>query len=387
VKQVWEFINIVADSRNAKYVEESGDYLAKYISDWKGLTPKQWKDSFSMSDRFKFAIATLFQGNRLTKQDTEPFSLLKNYSLDITVYSEFEEGVGLGDNVHSTIISAICALLLKESKRISEIEQIMRNSSFCRLIINLSQAFWWAAGYPDASWLRLVPCFVPWRFQPICIFNRQEEEIRLKGQVFDFFPDDKIGEYYIPNIQIKMEEIIRTFEKFKLRGANDCIGDNVDFAIAYMPRTLLPEARETPPTEAGVGGVLPEDRPIMEALSKITQEIYLELTSKLDWTRVGKLMNAYHFTLSGMRRASRKANELVGALCGVEGVLGAKTSGAGPGGGFVVLYEKKLVNFEKLADIIEKGEHKILTLKLGSRKHLLHPMTSDLSFLSVGVDL
>jgi mevalonate kinase len=55
-----------------------------------------------------------------------------------------------------------------------------------------------------------------------------------------------------------------------------------------------------------------------------------------DAAKLGRVMNAAHFTLSALSRGAQEIDKLVGGLAGTPGVLGTKTSGSGPGGALVI---------------------------------------------------
>ena len=79
--------------------------------------------------------------------------------------------------------------------------------------------------------------------------------------------------------------------------------------------------------------------------------------------RIGKIISACHYGLVALGRGSRLVNALVGALNGIRGVYGAKTSGAGPGGALLIAYDPKETNFFELQTVVEEYQHKIICCK------------------------
>jgi len=152
----------------------------------------------------------------------------------------------------------------------------------------------------------------------------------------DGMPDFKSKEFENKNINLDPMAVLKGAQSFP-------IPDNCQFAVAHRHRRMVIRKAVQALAETGfaVGGIkLEKDSHTVCALAKLTSQA-IRMLNLGDAAKLGRVMNAAHFTLSALSRGAQEIDRLVGELAGTPNVLGAKTSGSGPGGALVIAYDPK----------------------------------------------
>ncbi len=285
----------------------------------------------------------------------------------ILTWSQYPTGSGAGDGLPMAMLSA---LLLPDPGPghgwASDLEDgsihiECLNGNVRAALVETSAIWSWFYAYQNTSYLRPLASF--WNGSPIFLLNRDIGETPESKELRESFGGK---EFKLANFQVEPHSILREGISF------DASDGKVEFAIAYRPRrTLLSEndLETKVATGVAVAGVQKADARVrtLAAFTDAVEEV-LKNRQPYPWLRIGKLMTAAHFGLVTIARGSPEVDGLVGELAAMHGILGAKTSGSGPGGALVVAYDPSAVAefplSQQLRRLLLRRGHHLITAKV-----------------------
>ncbi len=308
---------------------------------------------------FPSPIVKMFQDLKEDILRREDYSSKSN----IITFSKFPTASGAGDTLPYVILAAMFLQSSNGEEKLEDLDEKDKN-----FLVLLSKLYAWRYTYSNASYLRILPTF--WNRSPIFMLDRSEAQHKafadLKIEENENTKDFNSIQFSQMNLLIDIYSVLEK-EEVAL-SINDSVLKDLDFAVAYYPRRaiLSKEIAVKTKTSTAVYAVdYKKEKNTLNVLSSLTESMTEAILSK-DLVRVGKIMNAGHFGLVALLRGSRLVNELVGALCGLGGIYGAKTSGSGPGGALLIAYSPnefeslKLRRAISLINLLENFQHQLL---------------------------